>query len=329
MYDEDKRRYVTQAYPKSVESQHVVLHSLLSLKGFESDYGSDFTLAPIDKLQPAFNSVVSSAWVGASNTLRHIRQYARWRRAQGLPCGEGVFHLQIDQDIAIRESMLSSPEQLAMLLNAVFDPPSMHTIDIVYRVFLWMGFSGLEDREAVSITADSVNLDRMYIETGAREYPLYDESIEDFRLACELRAFIQGDRQVQRVSGNQIMRGKRRNRKANTDDMLVHTIRPTLARKLANAANDNRKRQRPIPVGFGITYNKVYLSGVFYRLYELERLGKPPDFDQYARETFERAQSGEKPYKVSIRNPQAAILLRLKKTAATDYANWKRAFKLE
>ena len=329
MYADDKRKYVEQAYPKSPDSQNVVLHSLYSLKKYESEWGFDFTLAPIEELQPAFNSVVSSAWIGANNTLRCFRQYGHWRKAQGLPCGEGVFHLQIDQATAIRESMLPSPEQLAALLNAVFDPPFMHTIDIVYRVFLWMGFSGLEDREAILITPENVNLGRMYIETQSHEYPLYDESIDDFRLACELRAFRQGDRMVPRAPGDQIMRGKRRSRKTNTDAMLVHTIRPTLARKLSDAADNNRKRQRPIPVGFGITYNKVYLSGVFYRFYELERLGKPPDFDRYAMEAFERAQSGDKPYKVSVHNPQAAILLRLKKTTATDYANWKRAFKLE
>lgn len=329
MYSRDKKRYVEQTYPNSPESQQVVMHSLLVLKGYESDWGMDFTVVPIEVLQPAFNRVVSTRWIGATATLNRFKQYALWRRAQGLPCGDGVFELRINPSDVIRESMLSSPVQLAMLLNAAFDPPFMHTIDIIYRVFLWMGFSGLEDRQAISITADCVNFDRMYIETTAGDYPVYEESLEDFELACELRAFVHGEKRVPRADGNRIMRGKLTNRKVNTDAMLTHTIRPTLTRKLAAAADVNRNRQKPVPVGFDITYSGVYLSGVFYRFHELERLGIPPDFDLYARAVFDRAQASDRPYRVSIRNPKAAVLLRIKKNTATDYANWKRAFNLE
>ena len=306
-----------------------MLHSLTSLKNRESEWGMDFTMAPIEKLQPAFDLMVSATWIGATNTLRHFRQYAQWRKKHGLPCKDAVFNLRINQTIAIRDSMVSSPEQLAILLNTVFDPPSMHTIDIIYRVFLWMGFSGLQDRQAVNVISDEIDLERMVIETPAGEYSICDESIEDFGLACALHTFTQDGRVFQRAEGDRIMRGKRSNRKVNTNAMLIHTIRPTLTRKLASAAQDNQERQFPLHVGFDITYNKVFLSGVFYRLHERERLGKPLNFERYAQDAFERAQAGDKPYKVSVHNPKAAVLLRIKKSAATDYANWKRAFGLE
>ena len=325
MFDDDKRRYVDEVYPgkSSGHSRYSVLSTLMLLNDYEIKWGSDFTLQTLSELQPAFNEVVSSTWYGANSTLQRLKKYAFWRKANGLPCGNDVFALCVDRSVVIRESMVASPEALAVLLNAVFDPPSMATTDIIYRVFLWMGYFGIDDRSAIRVEASDVDLKEGRIRMTSGEHIICPDAIDDFISACCLTTFARGHKQVARAEGNTIMRGFRR---IDPDTMLVNTVRPTLARRLGAAAKANRVRSNPIPVGFDITFNRVFMSGLFYRLYEQERLRVRIDFARYAEEEFERAQASGKPYSVTSGNPKTAILLRLRKSIEADYAGWKQAF---
>lgn len=328
MYDEDKIRFVNECYPGSEDSRKWVLSSLKILSDYERRWGFDFTEQEYELLQDAFNKVTVITYNGTKTTLIRFRKYAKWRIANDLPCSDAVFRLEADRTIAMRESMVPSPNHLARVLDATFDDPVIGSIDVIYRVFLWMGFSGLNDIDAIKVTDNELDFSSMVIRHSEKTYPIYNEAKYDFRIACDLREFSENKRSRKRIDGHEIMRGKENKRAQPLEVILVKTIRPTLARKLEAADRENQKSALPLDLGFDLTFNRIYMSGFFYRLYQQELNGNPPDFVQYAHDEFERAERSDKPYKISPSNPKSAIILRIRKSTESDYNNWKRAFSL-
>lgn len=328
MFMQDKIRFVDECYPDSEMSRKWILSSLSILSDYEEDWGMDFTMQEYQILQDAFNKVTAITYSGSKTTLIRFRKYAKWRKENNLPCSDGVFNLVADRAIAMRESMVASPKELATVLDAAFDDSIQGTIDVIYRVFLWMGFAGISDYEAIKVTSDDIDFSSMEIHHAGKDYIIYEESKYDFRIACDIREFKENNRYKKRIEGSEIMRGKQNKRSNPMDVVLTHTIRPTLARKLEAADQRNQASDEPLNVGFDLTFSRVFMSGTFYRIYQNERAGVKPDFEQYAIDEFERVSQSDKPYKVSQTNPKSAILLRLKKSAESDYSNWKKAFLL-
>lgn len=326
---EDKKRYVEECYPKSEVSRKQVFATLRLLTDDELTLGKDFTLFELDELQQAFDRINTVSYSGCKTVIIRFKRYVNWREQNGLPCTRNVYKLQVNPKIAIRSSMVPSPSALKKILDYVFDDPVQGTIDVIYRVFLWMAFSGLRDVEAVKVKRSDINFAKMRILFGDNEYPIYDESRYDFRIACDLMEFIEPKRSRKRIAGDEIMRGKDNRRASSAEDSLRSTIRPMLVRKFEAANARNLESNDGMDSGLELTYNGVLNSGVYYRLYELERLGQIPDFSEYAIAEFERNAESDTPYKVSPTNPRAAIILRLKKSAESDYNNWKKAFDLE
>ena len=70
------------------------------------------------------------------------------------------------------------------------------------------------------------------------------------------------------------------------------------------------------------TYETVKLSGIFYRLYELEQAGFAPDFYWLA----ERMSEG-RTFKVTPEHPMRSKITRIATAYRKDYESWKFAFK--
>jgi len=324
----DKERFVNERYPNSEISRKQVLATLMSLSSFEESWGMDFTMQDLPELQKAFSSIISTAYSGSKTTLIRFHRYAKWRIDNGLPCADSVFKLVPDRITAMKESMVSSPAHLAKVLDAVFDDPVTGSSDIIYRVFLWMGFSGISDSEALRVTKDEVDFRTMTIHHEGFEYPIYSESKYDFRIACDINEFVEGKKRRKRCDGDEIMRGKNDTSSRSPESVLIGTIRPMVFRRFKSAEAANQNLERPLDIGYDITFSRVLLSGTFYRMYQDEINGNPPDFAEYALAEFHRAQQSDKPYKVSDANPRWGILLRLRKSAESDYNSWKKAFNL-
>ena len=329
MFEKDKIRYAAECYPRRANSRKRILSSLLLLKEYETEWNMDFTMQDLDKLQAAFNNAVSTSKVGAKNALTRFRKYAKWRTENNLPCTQNVFKLEIDRLVSIRESMVSSPQHLARILDIVFDDSVLGTMDVIYRIFLWMGFSGIDDIEAVTVTRQELDFKQLLIRHNGNTYAMYRESRYDFRIACDLTDFLDEDAYISRSNGDTIMRGKSGKEPLTPSRYLLTVIRPTLARKFELATQQNLDLDSPEDIGLDLSFHRVYMSGVFYRLYQQELIGNPPDFYEYAQKEFEQTQLSDKPYKISpTKNPKAAIILRLKKKIETDYVIWKQAFNL-
>ena len=327
MFNADKRRFVEERYPDSELSRRNILGTLLSLSSYEEQRQMDFTQQSLEPLQTAFNQVSGVTFNSAQETLFRFRRYAAWRREQGLPCGEAVDHLVIDTIAAIRRSMVRSPEELRRVLDYVFDTPDMETSDIIYRVFLWMAFVGLPYYETIEVTDKQVDLRNERIYHSGQAYVLPEESLGDFAAACRLTKFYESrGRCFPRVEGDRIMRGKQNKRTKSLKELLATSIRPALSRRFAAAKKRREENDQLAYMPLELTFERVFSSGSFYRMYQRELRGFPFDFDDYAVNEVDRKAMAGKPYAISEKQKRSVVLTQIRTAFREDYNNWKQAF---
>lgn len=204
--------------------------------------------------------------------------------------------------------MVSSPKHLELVLDKAFDPVDAETIDCLYRCYFWMAFFGLKDVDALEVKVAEVDFENLLINHDGKTYEMYRESIPAFKMACNLTEFCYIHPQYsntirrERATGEYLMRGIR------SDRMKLYTIRSTIGKRFG---------ERSIQISYG----KVYLSGVFYRAYEMERAGFTPNFDDIV---IEKLDSVKRAYSRNYTKNKAANAI--ERGLQDDYASWKQAF---
>ena len=213
------------------------------------------------------------------------------------------------------------------VLNYVFDATDMETSDIIYRVFLWMAFVGLQFYETIEVTDKQVDLRNERIYHGGQAYVLPEESLGDFAAACRLTKFYESrGRCFPRVEGDRIMRGKQNKRTKSLKELLATSIRPALSRRFAAAKKRREANDQLAYLPLELTFERVFSSGSFYRMYQRELRGFPFDFDDYAMNEIDRKAMAGKPYAISEKQKRSVVLTQIRTAFREDYNNWKQAF---
>ncbi len=336
MYNEQIKNAFIAKYTKSAQTKTLLLHIFDRTMAVEEKYGVDFYAMNVEQAQEAFNCVSGIKVSGASTILMILKAYVRWCAANGYRASKAVQELRIDVYDKLRESYVASPRHLLYTLNAAFPNPEDNEIEYVYRSFLWLGFIGLQVCEAIRITPEDINLKELTLtcpivkpkeppETP-RIFAIYPEAVPDLRKAVELKEFKEprGKDGVKkpRASGNEILRGKESKR--TLEEAIEATFRPTISRAFKAALDKYEKTGTAIPaeLSLKITYKHVYLSGVFYRTYERERIGFPIRFDEIV--LGERRNAKEPSF--SRNYTERKLLNILIRNMEQDYENWKSVF---
>lgn len=338
-----KARFIHECYgDSSLSTRKFASYVFAAMYNYEKEWNTDFSEQPTEVLQNAVNNIIGIRRQSGEHTLKVLQDYVRWRKRIDPSTGDGIFDVYVDTVNKMRERMVSSPLHLRRILDDVFDSVHEDSSDCVYRAFLWMGFSGISAEDAICVTSDDVNLQFMEIRRNGQTYPIYRESLQTFIQVCTLTYFtdckvIRGKNvycRTERAPGNEIMRTST-NFLGGQDgrDPLRSSIRPRIARMLSDAEsrNENRESSERLNLNYGISFDRVYLSGVFYRAYEAERAGTSPDFTEQARLKMERKKakavdSDKQPYKETKYNSENKVMSRITRELAADYEAWKKAF---
>lgn len=305
---------------------------------------------PAEVLEPFVNSQSGLRSKSVSVVLTILKKYIRWCEDNGYKTSDAIRRIRIDAYEKIRSQMIPNPYALRKKLDEHFDLPEEETVDIVYRVYLWMAFAGIEDEDAILVRDVDVNFRKMTITSDLKSYEIYRDALDDFYAACNLREFryVHTDPDYttmrDRVEGNTIVRGL----KSNTDNLM--SIRPVINKKLRyNKEERLRQREREKhlkalkkeaasankqieivnveePSGKQVntmSYDRIRLSGLFYRAFVREQAGEKPDFSQFITAQIARK---EKPYKYTQSRTEATVINQFQREYMTDYENWKSAF---
>lgn len=306
---------------RDTRSGNDVSSLFISAKPYEEKFGKDLCAFTKDELQEFANNGIGVMESTKRSRLNLIKQYSEWCATHGVP---GV--CQISNSIntsdtsRIKDCMVANPAHLNMILDAAFRDVDRHTIDNVYRCFIWMAFFGIPQHDALSVFGRDVDFDRMEICCAGERFPIYRESVQVLRDCAELSQFrYEHDRSSMdgkfswrdRADGQELLRGY-------TTENNLDSI-SFLFRKAINAA---RLKQNSVKFAIPkLSYMHVLASGRFYRMREREMMGIPVDFKaQIINEMI--ADGKHDPSDKKYLNRISVKACRMK----MDYECWKAAF---
>lgn len=322
MYNEVQKKEFIRAKSSGFAPSTLRLIVLIfkKLSPLEEQWGGDVITQPAANIKTALDTVSGVRRKSSQLIFSFIKEYAKWAEQKGYPVNKELFDLEINNAEKIRQQMVPSPAGLLDIMKrrtvvydgkeytVGFDSPEKETTDVIYRTFLWLAFSGLKDTDAIHITVRNVSFKARIIVYREHIYHMYEESVRDFEKACTLERFLYEHANYttfkDRAQGELILRGMRSERPD------LSSIRPIITKKLCVPSAQER-----------FSYNKIYLSGVFYRTYLAECEGTPPDF----RSVIQNRMQG-KQYTQSQTRTMNTITNRYVAELNDDYNEWKEVF---
>lgn len=313
--DEQKTRFI-RSYTSSINTANVATNVFNSFEKHEQEWGDDLCTRSADELQPVIDDILGLRSKSRWMTLSILKEYAKWCLMMRVPDAcDGMLHIEVSGIDKVRKQMVASPLHLQMYLDQVFDKESQETIDNIYRCYYWMAYGGISEEDTLFINRSDVDLELMLIRYNNTSVPIYREALPAFRNAMQLSSFVYLHPNYtktirrDRVPGEELMRGI----KATTKTM---TIRSSLSRRSADAIKAGKTEQQ-------LSFYRVWLSGLFYRIYERERAGVPVDFSEAAVNFMEG-----KTYVLCGREKIEHKQNRIERDYMEDYQRWKLAFSI-
>jgi len=307
MFNGEQKEAFVVSYPNNKREEVLGLLQLFS--PYEETWGGDLVLQPIDRLQPAFDTIVKSIAAKKAKTLLAVlKKYREWYLSEHelkAVCA-GVLLLKLNTEATQKYSMVASPRHLKLVLDEVFDQPEHETVDCVYRGFMWLAFAGVPRILVSQITVDEVDFYNMVIHHGDQKYSIPVEGLKEFRMLCELDSFLvvhknpDWESRRPRAEGNQLLRG------LGEAVVVVEKVGVILS-------------QRFMKSKWSLNYESMLASGLFYEKYELERFGLDVSFDAEVEQRLEEMKDSS----ISAITNNRSLM---KKRYKDRYNQWKMIF---
>lgn len=300
-----KERFVKTLEETSVRKTYTQFFDIA--QKYEEQWGADLCTRTPEEVGQFLSEASGITSQSKASTLSILRKYVRWCLSQEDISDVQESLLTIDSISAdkLKSQTVTSPLHLQKYLDAVFDKEDDRTIDNLFRTYLWMAYAGILQENVPKITNEDVDLLNMVIRYNGKEYPIYREAVKAIRYSVELdyvsavRASTGSFAILHRIDSNMVMRGTK-------SVMTTQTLQIRVSTKQRAALDSGKTDLR-------LSYFKVWISGLFYRVYtdELMGTGIKPDFLQYAENI--RLASGSKKH-----------VTRQAKYYLEDYLQWKK-----
>lgn len=316
MYQEEQKIRFIRSYTKSISTANVATGIFNRLEPYEQMWQADLCTKQAEDLQPVIDEIIGVRQKSRWHILTILKEYTRWCIAMKIPGAcDGMLHIEVSGLDKVRRQMVSSPLHLQMYLDQVFDAEDQETIDNIYRCYYWMAYGGIQEEDTILIRQEDVDLSHLMIRYQNTSAPIYREAIPAFQNAMSLNSFLYKHPNYShtirrdRVPGTTLMRGVKSTTK-------IMTIRSSLSHRSAEATKKQRTELQ-------LSFHRVWMSGLFYRMYERERAGVPVDFSEAAVSFM-----GGRTYTLSGREKIEHIQNRIEREYMEDYQRWKLAFSI-
>lgn len=318
MYNEEQKLRFVDDYTQSSGNRESIIRIFDLLESYETAHKKDFSCMTVKECMKVLDEISpmksSSHWTKVSV----CKAYVKWCAGKHIPDTntELIDAITNDPSLGIdklKTYTVSGPLQLQMYFNAIFDPESELTMDNVYRSYLWLAFCGVHRDDAYSIQSDAIDLQERLIYYRDTVLTIYNESFPAFKNAKELTFFNYKHPNYtkiitrERIPGNELLRGvKSVQNQATLNSIISH--------KTADAYKSGK-------TPLYLSYNRIYLSGLFHRAYEMERAGFHPTFEEAAALKMEG-----KEYSLSNRMQRIHIANKIAREYMEDYERWKLVY---
>ena len=240
---------------------------------YEKEWGKDLACVDLDSLRAAFRQFLNERKDAQYHTLNYLHAYYHWRRRQGLPVSDAIVRLHMDDRTRIVQQYVCGPEHLNEVLRFLFSSAKPER-DALVRAYLWLAYAGLRSGEVVRVRTEDVDLRNMRIHLGDLDFPLYAEAVPDILTAMEATQFCvlrekQGNYARKRAEGDLILRTYER-------EPRQQFYRMHIVRVLKSFEGAPPPRDVPF-LPHNLSFYRAYVSGHFFRMFEMERRGLPVD----------------------------------------------------
>lgn len=319
MYNEELKTRFIREYTKSISRADTCVQAFEAIEPYEEQWGADFCTKPTEELAPVIEQLVGFRVRSRWQRIIIFQKYVKWCLANNVDGAcDGMLHIDNVGLSKVRAQMIANPTQLQMYLNVICEPESEQTTDNIYRCFYWMAYSGMDEEAILATKVTDVDFENMVIRSGENEYEIYRESIAAFKNAATLTEFVYKhpnyppDKIVRRnrAPGVALIRGIR-------SASSVLSLRVELSRRSKKFVEDGLTDKQ-------LSHFRVWLSGLFFRMYQRELAGIPVDFSGAASKFMEG-----KTYKLDTgRNTPEAKKRAVVNDYLQDYERWKAAFQM-
>lgn len=284
---------------------------------YEEKWGADICTRSAEEIEPVIKKLATLRVHSLVARSSHIKRYMKWCFQNAIP-GATEAYRGIDSSSVnrMRDMTVANPVQLQTYLNKIFPPVEAKTVDIIYRCYFWMAYSGMLEDDVYSVKASDIDFDSGYINYKGVKYELYRESVPALQFAATSDVFIHENgksigrnagKPRFRVEGESVIRGYR-SQPVNT------SMRAKLSRKI-KAASDNGD------IGKRLSYSKVWFSGMFFRAKQRELMGYAVNFEKDAERNLTKTDFNTNEDKTNRIKQVAGEYMR-------DYRRWKEAWGL-
>lgn len=319
MYNEELKTKFISSYTQSPNTANVAATVFTAMEPFEEAWQADLCTKSADELQSVIDKAVGlrvrSQWM----SLLILKEYVRWCIAMRVPGAcDGMLHINAAGLDKIRKQMVSSPFHLQQYLDAVFSKEEDEMLDNLYRCYYWMAYGGVRDDDVLSIKVSDVDFSEMCIHYGDTSIPIYREALPAFRNAVELTSFLYRHPNYakpirrDRVPGDTLIRGYR-----------VITQTSNLRSNMSHLSADAIKKGK---TELQLSFYRVWMSGLFYRMYERERAGMPIDSTDFTSVAADLM--ADKTYVIKGRTKIEHRQRQRGRGYMEDYQRWKLAFSI-
>lgn len=285
---------------------------------YEEECGGDICRLPADQVNYILNNMKHIRYWSTVSMVNHIRRYMKWCCDNGVPGATDVWkNIDVRTFNRMRDVTVASPEQLQEYLDTVFLKEEEETVDITYRCYFWLAYSGVKEEDIYDVKASDLDFDLGYLNYKGHRYELYGSGLKALRMAAEYSYFkyengMSSDpvrKPRPRVDGTSILRGFRSQRSS-------LSTRAITSRKVSEAYNTGAAKKR-------MGYTSTWTSGVFYRTYQRELRGFGVTFDPTAVDILLKTHKFKSDTDMLKRRRNILYGLRV------DYDRWKKAWNLE
>lgn len=318
MYNEELKTKFVQGYTKSIDTAKLCNRIFNATEKHEVELDADICTMSEQTLQPIIEDIVGFRSRSKWAQFIILKDYVLWCIAMGVPDAcDGMLKINAVGLDKIRQQTVSSPLHLETYLNEICEPVEEKTTDNIYRCFYWLAYAGVKEEDILKIQIEDVDLSRMIVKYNDTEVPIYREAVPAFKNCMELSQFVYKHPIYSagtvvwkdRCPGSTLVRGI-------NSQISLKSMRVELSRR------SKAKRDEGVTT-LKLSYYRVWISGVFYRIYEKEQIGIKPDLSDVVSQQIEG-----KTYKLdSGRNTIEAKKRQLAHDYIEDYNRWKLAYK--
>ena len=319
MYNEELKRRFMNEHTDKESTRKSYEYIFKTTEPYEIKWGADVCTRTAVELQEVIDDLAGTRLDLKSSKIISLKNYIKWCVRNGVEGARDEWsQIQNTGLNKIKTSMVSFPGHLQKCLNELYDEESMQTLDNVYRCFYWLAYSGMKEEDIFNVKNEDIDLVNLVVKYKNDVYPIYKEALPCIRNCMTLKSFYfnhplySSDKNVwkDRAPGNTLVR-------VLSGTCTIKSFRSLLSTKVIHESKGvisgvPRKVQK-------LGYNRVWRSGMFYRIYEQDLLGFPLDFTEMVEVLFD-GKTSDKPNYITYRKHAVT------KSLHQDYLRWKEAF---